>query len=60
MARGGFEVDIDWESGHLKKARIVSKLGNKLKVTYAGKITDIGKTERGKDYIFGDTLEILN
>ena len=60
MARGGFEVDIDWENGHLKHARVISKLGNPLKLSCAGKVTEIVTTEKGKEYLFGETLERLN
>jgi alpha-L-fucosidase 2 len=60
MARGGFQVDIDWENGKLKQAKITSKLGNPLKLSYAGKVIDITGTEKGKEYLFGESLEQLN
>jgi alpha-L-fucosidase 2 len=56
MARGGFEVDIDWENGKLKQAKIISKLGNPLKLSYAGKVIEILETEKGKSYNFGTDL----
>jgi alpha-L-fucosidase 2 len=52
MARGGFEVDIDWENGRLKQARITSKLGNPLKLSYHGKVIELKTTEKGKSYAF--------
>jgi alpha-L-fucosidase 2 len=51
MARGGFEVDIDWENGILKQAKIISKLGNPLKLSYQGKALNLKSTEKGKSYL---------
>jgi alpha-L-fucosidase 2 len=60
MARGGFQVDIDWENGKLTKARIISKLGNPLKLNYSGQIIEMKNTDKGKEYLFGDNLNRLN
>jgi alpha-L-fucosidase 2 len=60
MARGGFQVDIDWENGKLKQAKIISKNGNPLKLRYAGKGIQLAITEKGKSYIFGEDLNIIN
>ena len=60
MAHGGFEVDIDWENGHLKQARIISRLGNPLKLRYSGKTTELESTEKGKEYLFGEDIKRLN
>ena len=38
MARGGFEVDIDWQNGKLNQCVIYSKIGNKCKVRYSGPV----------------------
>ena len=53
MARDGFEVYIDREDGKLKQARILSKLGNPLRVNYMGEIVNFKVTEMGKLYTFG-------
>ncbi len=54
MARGGFEVDIDWESGSLKQAKITSKLGNPLKLSYNGKRIELKSTEKSKEYFINE------
>lgn len=52
MARGGFEVDIEWSGGMLTKAVLISKLGNPLILTWNGKVATLGNTEKGKSYTF--------
>jgi alpha-L-fucosidase 2 len=55
-ARGGFDVDIDWENGELKSATICSKLGNDCNIRYGDKVLTI-KTEKGRDYMFNSSLQ---
>jgi hypothetical protein len=56
VARGGFEVDIDWEAGALKQAKIMSRNGNPLKLSYAGKVIELSTTEKGKTYLYDKDL----
>jgi alpha-L-fucosidase 2 len=60
VARGGFEVDIDWENGKLKQAKIISKLGNPLKLSYNEKVIELATTEKGKTYRFNKDLLEFN
>ncbi|WP_054955489.1 glycosyl hydrolase family 95 catalytic domain-containing protein, partial [Paenibacillus dakarensis] len=48
-ARGGFEVDMEWEQGKLKQCRILSLNGVKCCVSYSGQQI-ILDTEAGKSY----------
>jgi alpha-L-fucosidase 2 len=57
-ARGGFEVDIEWENGQLKSARVISLNGNPIKVTYNGKTIE-SNAAKGKGVLFNDKLEVV-
>ncbi|MGX1929640.1 glycoside hydrolase family 95 protein [Flagellimonas sp. 2504JD4-2] len=58
MARGGFQVDIDWQDGKIKTAIIHSKLGNKLKVRYGAIVKDFD-IEKGRSIELNEKLEIV-
>jgi alpha-L-fucosidase 2 len=58
-ARGGFVVDIKWETGKMVDCKIKSLLGNDLKVKYGGKEFSTS-TNSGKTSIFNSELEIVN
>ncbi len=55
-ARGGFEVDIDWAEGTLKKVTILSKLGNPCTVRYGDKVVTLS-TDKGKAYVLDESLQ---
>ena len=59
MARGGFQVDIDWDNGRLSSAKIISKLGNPLTLSYNGLTTGQMKTEKGKEYFFDEKINLI-
>ncbi|HYC84342.1 MAG TPA: glycoside hydrolase family 95 protein [Chryseosolibacter sp.] len=50
-ARGGFELDIAWESGELKKLTIRSKEGKPCKLRFRDKVKAFG-TKPGEEYVF--------
>lgn len=58
-SRGGYDVNIEWQNGKLKKVEIISKLGNDCKVSYNDKIIEF-KTEKGKSYSFDGELNLLS
>lgn len=51
MARGGFEVSIEWEAGKMVSCKIKSLAGSDLKIRYNGK-TFTSSTESGMTYEF--------
>ncbi|MFW6103834.1 MAG: glycosyl hydrolase family 95 catalytic domain-containing protein [Bacteroidota bacterium] len=58
MARGGHEVDIQWENGRLVQATIKSKLGNPAKVRYGAKVIEFS-LEKGEKITLNGDLKII-
>ncbi|WP_316792679.1 glycosyl hydrolase family 95 catalytic domain-containing protein [Pedobacter frigoris] len=58
IARGGFEVAMNWENGELTGATILSKLDNPLKISYKGKTVDF-KTKKGVKYNLSKDLTLV-
>ena len=55
VARGGFEVDIDWENGKQKQVKILSKLGNPCQIRYSDKVVTL-QTQKGQSYVLDGSL----
>ena len=55
-ARGGFELDIEWENGKLTKTIVTSKAGNTCKLRYGDKIVNFD-TDKGKTYHLNNSLQ---
>ena len=55
-ARGGFEVDIDWENGQMKQVRVQSKLGNECQIRYGDRMIRV-KTKKGEAFSLNSHLE---
>lgn len=60
MARGGFQVGIQWAGGRLVEAKILSKLGNPLNITVADnqRFTVTGGTNVGQGTTQGVTYTV--
>ena len=51
MARGAFQVDMDWKDGKLVKAEILSRNGGALNIRY-GRKTQTHNTKPGQQITF--------
>lgn len=58
VARGGFEVTMDWKNGELLKATILSRLGNPLRINYKGRNVEF-KTDKGGQYTMSKDLMLV-
>jgi len=52
-ARGGFEIDLDWENGILKQVVVLSKLGNTCTVRYGDKTVTLQTIKAGRYVLNG-------
>ncbi len=55
-ARGGFELDLEWQDGKLASATLRSKLGQPCKVRYGDKTADLKIPAGGAATINGDLV----
>jgi len=58
VARGGFDINLDWDNGKLKQVKILSKLGNTCRVRYGDQVISL-KTQKGKVYTLDGNLKEL-
>lgn len=54
-ARGGFEIDLDWEKGKLKQVVVLSKLGNPCPLRYGDQTATL-QTIKGGRYVLNGML----
>lgn len=55
-ARGGFELDITWEEGKLKRLAVLSKSGNACTLRYGDKVVPMA-TAAGQQYVLDGNLK---
>ncbi len=57
-ARGGFELDFDWENGELHTLKVLSRAGKRCQLRYKEQRVDF-ETEKGKSYTLNGQFERL-
>lgn len=60
LARGGFEVSINWIENQVTGVQVLSKLGNPLILKYGNAHFELEKTKPNTVYVFDENLNLLN
>jgi alpha-L-fucosidase 2 len=55
-ARGGFDLNLDWQDGKLKQVKVLSKLGNTCQLRYGNQVITL-QTQKGETYTFDGALK---
>lgn len=58
LARGGFELDFNWNEGKLKQVTLRSKAGQTALLRYGKQEVSL-KTEKGKSYVLDGALKVI-
>lgn len=54
-ARGGFEVDLEWDNGSLVQAKISADKDGLFRIYYKGKLSDVIPLKKGQSIFWTDT-----
>ncbi|WP_205402736.1 glycoside hydrolase family 95 protein [Spirosoma taeanense] len=57
-ARGGYELDLDWENGKLRQVSVLSKLGKPCQIRYGDQVITL-QTQAGKRYRLDSGLKVV-
>lgn len=60
LARGGFEVSINWEQNQLTGVQVRSKLGKPVILKHGNSEIELKTTDRNKTYQFDGSLKLLD
>ena len=59
VARGGFQVDMEWDNGKLTRVKVLSKLGNTCNISSGKNVIKLN-TEKGITYSLDQNLKVIS
>ncbi|SDK28202.1 alpha-L-fucosidase 2 [Catalinimonas alkaloidigena] len=57
-ARGGFEIELEWEDGQLRQATVLSKLGHACQLRYGDRVVTLA-TQPNQRYVLDGALRLV-